>query len=157
MIELTDRGCFYITNSDDQMKFYESKEFQQMNRKWKKKLKASGFKDIERSEHQLRVYSYQVYDSYDPAVADYYVKAEAFLLNHKFENEFDKIIWELHSQGQSVRKIQSHFEKKGGISSKSKREALGLQKKGENLTPSKTVIHDRITKLERVMLESSAE
>jgi hypothetical protein len=92
------------------MKFYESKEFIKLNRQWRKKLRASSFKDIERSETQLSVYSYQVYDNYDPAVEDYYSKAQEFLNSYQFSTQLDQFIWQLHSEGKSYREISFCLE-----------------------------------------------
>jgi hypothetical protein len=118
------------------MKFFETKEFQKLNRQWKKKLKASGFKDIERNEHRLSMYSYEVFDAYDPLTEDYYNKALNFLQSHTFQSDLDRFIWSLHANGRSVREISSELESStiyGPL--------------------SKSSVHERITKLEAQMLK----
>lgn len=103
-----------------------------------RKLKASGFRDIERSEDQLRSYSYEVVRMYDPFVASYFDKALSFLNSHTFETDLDRFVWQLHSEGHSCREISSILEK-----SKSHRPL------------SKSGVLGRIRALEDIMLKTA--
>jgi hypothetical protein len=93
------------------MKFYESEEFKTLNRSWKKKLKASGFKDIEISEDELVRHSFHLTQAYVSGTYDYYLAAQEFLLQHKFKTELDRKIWEWHCEGRSCRYIASKLRR----------------------------------------------
>lgn len=101
--------------------------YKQEKAKWYKKLKKSGFDDIERDEHRLKVntldrigrntFSRVDYTSdqlsqerltakiVHDAKQEYYYKAEHFLNSHKFESEKERVIWEYHANGLSIRDI----------------------------------------------------
>lgn len=118
------------------MKYYETKEFLKLQRIWKKKLKASEFKDIERNEHQLSMYSYQVFQSYSPFIQDYYSKALDFLHTFSFNSDLDRFIWSNHAAGLSCRDIST------------------LLKASTTYLPlEKTAVHDRIRAIEALMLK----
>lgn len=77
---------------------------------WYKKLKDEGFEDIERDPDTLKCYDSSHFletktkrrrDRVEP----YYKLADLFLSEHKFDTEIERVIWEYHSNGLSVRKI----------------------------------------------------
>lgn len=82
---------------------------------WYKKLEASGFNDIEADETRLKTWSsgtgspyraaYKYKEMMFDAKADYSRYAEHFLNEHKFKNERERIIWEYHTNGMSLRSI----------------------------------------------------
>jgi hypothetical protein len=92
------------------MKFYETLDAQREIKKWKKKLKASGFRDIERSEMELSSYSFEVAQKYNRETVDYYAKCSEFLHNHTFPTKLDEFIWSEHADGRSLRDISSKLE-----------------------------------------------
>ncbi len=83
--------------------------------KWYKKLKDSGFEDIENGKGGLKRYdSYRRQEASEAtwqAKATYYQMAENFLEAYKFETVMEKAIWEYHSNGMSVRDIASVLKK----------------------------------------------
>lgn len=93
------------------MKFFETAEFKRLNKQWRKRLKRSGFKDIERSESQLSSYSYEIFRNYSPFIEDYYAKTLNFLNSYKFECETDRFIWKLYCDGCSYRQISTELER----------------------------------------------
>lgn len=76
---------------------------------WYKKLAKSGFEDIETDEQHLKVWSSKFarktsLDSWQ-AKASYYTMATNFLNDYPFETPRERIIWEYHANGLSVRDI----------------------------------------------------
>jgi hypothetical protein len=99
----------------DGPKFFQKDEFKRLNKEWKKRLKKSGFVDIEftfdngdtasLTKPAIGVCGEQ--PSYDRYVAktEYYSAAGKFLYDFKFEVAIEKTIWELHAGGMSYREI----------------------------------------------------
>ena len=80
---------------------------------WYKKLEESGFKDIEDDKGQLKRTSTS---RNIPLVAwtaklDYFQMATNFLEDYKFNSEIERLIWEYHSEGLSVREISDILTK----------------------------------------------
>lgn len=77
---------------------------------WYKKLKDSGFKDIEYDENWMKSCLPRPNATIrDPLVREtvqaYYSMAYYFLNEYKFETDLDKTIWEYHAEGISARNI----------------------------------------------------
>lgn len=76
---------------------------------WYDKLKQSGFDDIELSDTTLKLGSEQFRRPRSmhgwQAKAAYYQMASNFLNDHRFDNRLERIIWQYHSEGISVRDI----------------------------------------------------
>jgi hypothetical protein len=82
-------------------------------REWYKKLKDSGFKDIEYFDKDMEPrdmmyresikFGLTAQDKFD-SVEQYYIDARSFLLTHKFKSAFDKEVWRFHAEGDSYRK-----------------------------------------------------
>jgi hypothetical protein len=90
---------------------------------WAKKLKDSGFEDIEQESGMLKTWSSVAYTgragSSDDrwgtdiqgkivtnyAKAEYYRLAEQFIYSHKFGSALEREIWTLHANGTSCRNI----------------------------------------------------
>lgn len=94
----------------NEVKFYETKEFKELNKKWKGKLKASGFKDLEDAEDP----DAPLPTSTDPRtrrskesaqVQDYYQKALHYLENGTFTSMRQKAMWQMHANGDSLQEI----------------------------------------------------
>lgn len=100
----------------------DPKQFQQLKRKWYKKLAATGFKDIEDEYGRLRSNNDAEYDdewlrtadrkvklgnsegAYTPLVnknarAEYYRLASQYIWTAKFLTRTHRRIWELHCEG----------------------------------------------------------
>ena len=86
-----------------------------LQQKWYAKLKKDGFKDIEHDEHTLTEYSsvYFKKHTHDEIVEKqrYHDMSTAFLEQYKFENNVDRIVWEYHTNGISVRDITQLLKK----------------------------------------------
>ena len=90
---------------------------------WDRKLKKSGFNDIEqRKDENLKIWSSklplqhakeQIY-----AKTEYYRAAGHFLYDHRFETPVQRRMWELHAQGLSIVSIVKELEKQNIISYK---------------------------------------
>jgi len=104
-------------------KFYASSAFKELDAKWKAKLKKSGFDDIEgvsgilSSDRQElgRRRDYRAYDKrplHYEAITEYYRLCGHFLHDHKFEDENERRVWELHGDGLSHRDIYVILKKK---------------------------------------------
>ncbi len=91
------------------------KTYQELKDVWYKKLEAAGFVDIEEDEDKLKEYSYRFArvgrDFMRQDKDTYYSMASNFLNDFRFKNNFEKIIWEYHSNGLSVRSIESTLSK----------------------------------------------
>lgn len=100
---------------------FNSKEFKKLQEIWYKKLKASGFEDIETDDDQLRVWhSTEFMKNFNvdtfTAKESYYRLAGQFLHGHTFKNRVEKMIWDWHSQAVGVRGeggIHSRLKAKG--------------------------------------------
>lgn len=112
-------------------KWYENKDFLKLQTKWYKKLKCEGFDDIEYHDSKVLIgkdnltsnkfikkdgpqtkcsiftdpddfYTRNVFDSNQ---FEYYRRCRLHLINHKWKNDFDKIIFTWHTNGISYRKM----------------------------------------------------
>lgn len=104
----------------------QSKEFLALRDEWYKKLKDTGFSDIEQNDDNpgkvggnLKHWDSTVFSKGNhsaPGVfADrqrYFELAGHFLHEHKFTESSEKRVWELHSQGLSIREIARAIKKK---------------------------------------------
>lgn len=90
-------------------------DLNQLKTVWYRKLKQSGFKDIERDEDTLKnwssIFAYQKPGNNWQSKEEYYRYAAHFLEEHKFETELQKIIWEYHANGLSMRNIAKTLNK----------------------------------------------
>jgi hypothetical protein len=77
--------------------------FKKLQKTWYKKLKKSGFEDIEYSDGSSKSCKPRTPRGLDPSlrqsIIDYYNMCDAFLNDHTFETELDKVMWEYHSNG----------------------------------------------------------
>lgn len=83
--------------------------FEKLKDDWYKKLKASGFADIEYKDGSIRSCRPRHARAKDPslrqATEEYYYMAYHFLNEYTFGSEIDKVIWDYHSNGISARDI----------------------------------------------------
>lgn len=85
-------------------------KFKKLQEKWYSKLAKAGFEDVETKAGSLRNTSKSggVIDKRRvtwESQAEYYYLAGTFLNEHTFKDEFERIIWEYHSLGLSIRNI----------------------------------------------------
>jgi hypothetical protein len=100
-----------------QKKFNETQKFKILQKKWYDKIAKKGFQDIEDTRHEQRYlkiwHSAYFQVTYSPAEfefkRDYYCKASRFLHDHTFANELERKIWELHTEGFSLRKTATYL------------------------------------------------
>lgn len=96
-------------------KYWTTQAFKQLNAKWQKKLKKSGFEDAESDEEHLIDWSRTVFSKrpeYDQSKEEYYRLAGQFLHEHMFQTETERKIWALHQDGVSIRNIVIMLKKK---------------------------------------------
>ena len=90
-------------------------QFNKLKAKWYKKLKASGFEDIELRHNNLKnresLFSDTRMISRFQAKQVYYQLATRFLNEYTFKNNRERIIWEYHANGISVRNIVKLLKK----------------------------------------------
>ena len=90
-------------------------DFKKLKDKWYKKLKDSGFEDVEQDEERLKSWSsvFFIRHTVDEwqAKATYYQMATNFLEEYKFENEIERVIWSYHAHGMGVREIADTLRK----------------------------------------------
>lgn len=90
-------------------------DFNKLRDFWYKKLKDDGFIDIENNEqlsNNDKFRSKKFLASYKEK-AEYYYMSNHFLSTYEFENSIDRIIWEYHTEGVSVRNIAKILKKLG--------------------------------------------
>lgn len=94
------------------------KQFKTLQKTWYKKLKKSGFVDVESSENLNKTrYSFPIIEdakheapvSY-VAKRDYYIMAEHFLNSYPFENDLEREIWKFHTHGIGYLESLKHFK-----------------------------------------------
>lgn len=117
-----------------------SKEFKELQREWYKKLKDTGFEEIEQEDGNLKLWACHAFKThYNPTSAgakeEYYRLAGHFLYQYTFESEQERLTWELHSQGKSIREILIVIAEKGYKSHKNK-------------------VHQTIKRLAKVMVQT---
>lgn len=97
----------------------KAKTLQQQTKEWYRKLKKSGFDDIEQDEFYLKKWSNRfenLASSNDPdhwykPKQEYYYYAEHFLNEYEFTSPVQRIIWEYHVNGISMRNTAKLLKK----------------------------------------------
>ncbi len=89
-------------------KFYETKEFLELNAEWDKKLEDSGFEDIEKTEYNdfVRPQEFTKRKVKYEGGFDYYKYCQLVLREYDFKRDIDRFIFECHTEGLSVRDIE---------------------------------------------------
>lgn len=98
---------------------YNSPQFKKLAELWNKKLEDSGHEEIEDftlAEPPLKRNEASLFKSIDPTYYNttvlYYAKARDLLNTFDFKTELHRQIWELHSEGVSVREIARALNQK---------------------------------------------
>jgi hypothetical protein len=96
----------------------DKKQFNKLQVKWDKKLKKSGFIDLEPIRNGRLTNTTESNGVLDKrrdnrweAEAEYYRLATYFLNDYEFESNFQRIIWEYHANGISYRNIVKILKK----------------------------------------------
>lgn len=98
---------------------HNSKEFLDLQTKWYKKLKDSGFKDCEKTEEYIKNPSADIAAKvsknqvYYQAKEEYYRLAGYFLSDYKFTENKHKFIWQLNCEGKGLRQIAKAMKEQG--------------------------------------------
>lgn len=99
---------------------FRTKKFKALQRQWYQKLEKEGFEeieDVESGRELMKVWHAHYFQTkYEPqtflAKQEYYSLAFSFLERHSFGHKKEQAIWELHANGQSLRKIAESLEEK---------------------------------------------
>lgn len=100
-------------------KFYETEAFQNVKDEWYSKLEASGFEDIETGsdEYVVERQKFKSQKVQSESGLDYYEYCNKILRDYPFPDtymgEVHKVIFELHTEGKSVRDIKEDLIAKG--------------------------------------------
>ena len=90
---------------------FETSEFKKLEREWTKKLKASGFVDIENRDNGNIIHSELIILNDSCAGHDdYYQYCHDILRDFPFRRELDRVIFERHAEGCSLREIEEWLE-----------------------------------------------
>src|ERR1700676_3488136 len=97
-------------NFNIQKKFYKTNEFNDLSKEWNAKLKASGFNDLEEGENEYTKLPISVNTRASrfksrTETERYFEIASDYLRNGKFNTPNERMIWELHCQGDSLVEI----------------------------------------------------
>ena len=93
------------------------KDLAGLQKKWYAKLKKEGFDDIERNENDLKISSSRLFIRHKytkelwEAKQEYYRLAEHFLNEYPFPNEFERLVWEYHTNAISLADIADLLKK----------------------------------------------
>lgn len=93
-------------------KFYETEEFKRLNKEWQKKLEESGFEDIEKSDNDF-IRQHQVFTAdkvQSEGGREYYLLCQKILREYDFKDNLHRLIFELHTEGKSVREISTFLQ-----------------------------------------------
>lgn len=88
----------------------------ELEEEWNKKLKESGFEDIEQPDGKLKLWHSHYFGKAltDPITAkakeEYYTMAAEFLDTYSFASPEEKHIWEMHASGKTVSEIYRHLK-----------------------------------------------
>jgi hypothetical protein len=93
---------------------FGTKKFKALKAKWDKKLKNTGFEDVENEDGSLKASTHPKAISF--ALRDkeereaYYGIATQLLHTYTFVDEIEKRIWEMHCEGIAVRHIMKELD-----------------------------------------------
>lgn len=92
--------------------------FKQLQAEWYQKIANSGFQEIEQPDGNLKLWASTFFkvryqENVFRAKEEYYRLAGQFLNDYKFESKFEHRVWELHTEGVSIRNITLIMKKQG--------------------------------------------
>jgi hypothetical protein len=94
----------------NQKKFYETEEFNRLNKEWQMKLKEEGFTDIEKKDTNGITQPQVFYTQRKQKSPEYWLLVEAILANYLFKRDTDKVVMQLHLERKSLREIAKHLQ-----------------------------------------------
>lgn len=94
-------------------KFFETTEFQKLQKEWDKKLKASGFTDIQSESEKTGDYITKQVIKVNKSFVAYNQQCLAYLHSGKIEDKTDLFIFESHCNGLSSYEITDLLPMKG--------------------------------------------
>lgn len=95
----------------------KAKSYQELKEVWYKKLAKSGFVDVESNEFIIKQPASSAFNRTSAISRDWQDRIEyssmagQFLHSHSFKNELEKVLWEYHANGLSIREIATVFKK----------------------------------------------
>lgn len=101
------------------MEWHRTPKFKKLQKSWYKKLAKKGFNDIEHDENHLKLSTERFVTRDGGAYAnptltkakfEYYNNCRKFSNEYKFKNKTEKKIFELHSEGVSIRDIAAKIK-----------------------------------------------
>lgn len=95
-----------------------TKAFVNLQKRWYKKLKKLGFHDLESFDSKGDFWPLLSGDKTKITEArlinaKYYEYAKDFYHKHSFRDEYEQTVWELHSEGHSLREIEAKLKETG--------------------------------------------
>ena len=94
-------------------KFHKTKGFKELQDEWSKKLESSGFKDIEDKNEVIKrgSWDFRSRERREERIRkeEYFTQAIYFLNDYVFDNDIDRVIWRLHSEGDTVRNTSEYL------------------------------------------------
>lgn len=97
------------------MSQFKTKQFRRLQHQFYKKLKDTGFEDIEEinsSKEMLKTWASNIKPDRHRS-AEYFDQANDFYYTFSFDSEKDKDVWRHHADGESVRQIERHYNRRG--------------------------------------------
>lgn len=96
---------------------FETPEFKKLQQQWYKKLEKSGFDEQEQADGNLKKWSSYFKNTHsDPskfwAKEEYFRLAGQFLWSNTWESKYDRLVWELHSDGLSNNAVMKALKAK---------------------------------------------
>ena len=101
------------------MEWYKTPKLAKLKAKWYAKLKKKGFEDIEHDEDHLKLYSERFVvrnlgayanPTLTSAKVEYYSACRKFQSSYTFKNKKEKGMFEMHSEGISIRDIATKYK-----------------------------------------------
>lgn len=91
---------------------FKTAKFKVLHATWMKKLKKSGFEDIEKGDKLLRAdsdwFHYHIDTLKFESTRDFYLQCVKFLNEHEFQTKEHEHIFGLFSQGKTLHEIENH-------------------------------------------------
>lgn len=97
----------------------KARGFLELQAKWYKRLKVSGFKDIEDFSPKYGNSPYvtrscnDLSKKYDQNTYNYYQSCRDYLVSGNIASKIDESIWEMHTNGESLREIANNLKDLG--------------------------------------------
>lgn len=106
-------------------KFWQNKQFKELQKEWYDKAKNKGFSDIETTKPGmqntlfLKDHSKRMARRYSSDVEEHFRRCRIHLHEHKFKSEFDRQLFKWYTEGESyrsiIRLIKEKYDRKRSI------------------------------------------